>query len=68
MIERALKTGVSHPSAANDQWAQIDHALVDEAVWVPMVNPNRLDFVSKRVKGFLYSPQWTFLLDQASVK
>jgi hypothetical protein len=42
--------------------------LVDEAVWVPMFNPKYLDFVSNRVKGHIFSPQWYFLLDQASVK
>jgi hypothetical protein len=27
-----------------------------------------VNFVSKRVKGFIFSPQWYFLIDQASVK
>jgi hypothetical protein len=33
-----------------------------------MFNPKQLNFTSKRVKGFVFSPQWYFLLDQASVK
>jgi hypothetical protein len=33
-----------------------------------MFNPKLLDFVSARVKGFQFSPQWYFLLGQASVK
>ena len=33
-----------------------------------MFNPKYVDFVSSRVKGYQFSPQWYFLLDQASVK
>ena len=33
-----------------------------------MYNPKYIDFLSSRVKGYLFSPQWYFLLDQASVK
>jgi hypothetical protein len=33
-----------------------------------MFNPKLVDLTSKRVKGFQFSPQWYFLLDQASVK
>ena len=67
-IEQALNTSVRDLAAANNQWAQIDHDLVDQAVWVSMFNPKYLDFISKRVKGYQFSPQWYFLLDQASVK
>jgi len=47
---------------------QVDKAMADQAPWVPMFNPKQLNFVSKRVKGFQFSPQWYFLLDQASVQ
>ena len=33
-----------------------------------MVNTKLLDFVSKRVTGYQFNPQWYFLLDQASVQ
>jgi peptide/nickel transport system substrate-binding protein len=68
MIQRALQTAVTDETAANTQWAKIDKALVDAAVWVPMFNPKYIDFLSSRVKGYQFSPQWYFLLDQASVK
>jgi peptide/nickel transport system substrate-binding protein len=66
-IDQALQTGITDPGAANKQWAQLDKLLVDQAVWVPMFNPKLIDFVSKRVKGYQFSPQWYFLLGQASV-
>ncbi|MDQ2982647.1 MAG: ABC transporter substrate-binding protein [Actinomycetota bacterium] len=67
-MDAALKTGITDPGAANKQWAQVDKDVTDQAAWVAMFNPKYLDFVSKRVKGYLFSPQWYFLLGQASVQ
>ena len=67
-IKHALATAVTNPSGANAQWAQIDKQLTDQAPWASMFNPKLVDFVSKRVKGYQFSPQWYFLVDQASVQ
>ena len=67
-IQTALRVGTTNPRKANTLWAKIDHQIVDHAPWVAMVNTKNLDFVSKRVKGYQYSPQWYFLLDQATVQ
>jgi peptide/nickel transport system substrate-binding protein len=67
-IQAALKLGITNQDAANALWAKIDHQIVDQAPWVPVVNTKYIDFISKRVKGYLFSPQWYFLLDQASVQ
>ena len=67
-MDQALTTGIANPSAANAQWANVDKLVTDQAPWVAMFNPKQLNFVSNRVKGFLWSPQWYFLMDQASVK
>jgi peptide/nickel transport system substrate-binding protein len=67
-IDEALKTGITDPDAANEQWAQIDREITDQAPWVAMFNPKLIDFVSKRVKGYQFNPQWYFLLGQASVQ
>jgi peptide/nickel transport system substrate-binding protein len=67
-MDHALQTGITAQSAANDEWAQVDKEVTDKAPWVAMMNTKYLNFVSKRVKGFQFSPQWYFLLDQASVK
>jgi peptide/nickel transport system substrate-binding protein len=66
--EEALKEDVTDPAAANRLWSRIDHELVDLAVWDPIITPKKISFVSRRLAGFEFSPQWTFLLDQASVK
>jgi peptide/nickel transport system substrate-binding protein len=67
-MDRAGKTGITDPEAGNKIWAQVDKQTTDQAPWVAMYNPKYIDFLSKRVKGYLFSPQWYFLLDQASVK
>jgi peptide/nickel transport system substrate-binding protein len=67
-MNAALKQGITDPSGANAKWAKIDHEVTDQAPWVAMMNPKYVNFVSKRVKGFQFSPQWYFLIDQASVK
>jgi peptide/nickel transport system substrate-binding protein len=67
-IKAALQTGVTDPEAANKQWAQIDKEITDQAPWAAMYNPKLVDFVSKRVKGYEFSPQWYFLIDKASVQ
>jgi peptide/nickel transport system substrate-binding protein len=67
-MNAALQQGITDPSGANTKWAAVDKAVTDQAPWVSMFNPKLLNFVSKRVKGFQFSPQWYFLIDQASVK
>jgi peptide/nickel transport system substrate-binding protein len=67
-MDAALQQGITDPSGANAKWAQVDKAVTDQAPWIALFNPKYLNFVSKRVKGFTFSPQWYFLIDQASVK
>jgi peptide/nickel transport system substrate-binding protein len=67
-MDHAGLLGSTDQVAANNLWAEVDKDVADQAPWVAMFNPKLLDFTSSRVKGFLFSPQWYFLLDQASVK
>jgi peptide/nickel transport system substrate-binding protein len=67
-MDAALKQGITDPSGANAKWAEVDKEVTDQAPWIAMFNPKYVNFVSKRVKGFIFSPQWYFLIDQASVK
>jgi peptide/nickel transport system substrate-binding protein len=66
-MDKAGATALEDPAAANTMWQGADKAMADAAPWVAMFNPKMLDFTSTRVKGFQFSPQWYFLLDQASV-
>jgi peptide/nickel transport system substrate-binding protein len=67
-MDRAGKTGITDPTAGNKIWAKVDHDVTDQAPWVSMYNPKYVDFLSTKVKGYQFSPQWYFLIDQASVK
>jgi peptide/nickel transport system substrate-binding protein len=67
-MDQALQQGITDPTGANTKWQAIDKAVTDQAPWVSLFNPKYIDFLSKRVKGYQFSPQWYFLLAQASVK
>jgi len=67
-MDAALQQGITDPNGANTKWEAIDKAVTDQAPWVSLFNPKFIDFLSKRVKGYQFSPQWYFLLAQASVK
>ena len=41
---------------------------MDEAVWVPLVNPRVFDFVSARVHNYQHNPLWGFLAQQVWLK
>ena len=67
-MDHAGQVGITDPAAGNKIWTQVDHAVTDQAPWVAMFNPKYIDVLSSRVKGYQFSPQWYFLLAQASVK
>jgi YVTN family beta-propeller protein len=45
-------------------WTRIDHELTNRAVWLPLVNPRIVDFVSSRVRNYEFHPIWGFMADQ----
>jgi peptide/nickel transport system substrate-binding protein len=67
-MDQAGAAGARSAPAADKLWATVDRDVTDQAPRVAMFNPKYLDFVSARIKGFQFSPQWYFLVDQASVK
>jgi len=67
-MDQALQQGITDPTGANTKWQAVDKAVTDQAPWVSLFNPKYIDFLSTRVKGYQFSPQWYFLLAQASVK
>ena len=67
-MTRASTLGVTDLTAANKLWGQVDHEITDLAPWVDLYNPKQIDFLSSRVKGYQWNPQWYILIDQLSVK
>jgi YVTN family beta-propeller protein len=67
-IARARALQATDPALASSLWTSIDHKVVDQAPVVPLVNPKQVDFISRRVGNYQYSPQWGALLDQLWVR
>ncbi len=63
-MDHAEEVGQTNPTAANKIWAQVDHDMTDEAPLVDLVNPRQIDFLSARVHGYHWNPQWNILIDQ----
>jgi peptide/nickel transport system substrate-binding protein len=60
-MKHAQATGVTDPVAANREWAAIDKLVTDQAPAAVLFTPKNVDFVSKRVKHFVFSPQYYWL-------
>ena len=67
-VQQALGLQVRAPGAAAGQWAAIDHALADQAPWVPLYNPRDLTVLSARVGNYQFHPYWNLLIDQLWVR
>jgi ABC-type transport system substrate-binding protein len=67
-LDRAMRDARSlaaaNPSAAASLWATIDRYVVDQAAWVPLVNPRLIDLVSARVRNYQFHPYWGIIADQ----
>ena len=57
LMQRAVTLGLTRPRAADRLWRQVDHRVVDLAVWLPLFNPKQVDLVSRRVSHYRWSPQ-----------
>jgi peptide/nickel transport system substrate-binding protein len=68
VMRRAVTLESTDAQAANALWARIERDLVDEAPWVPLVNPRSDDFVSTRVGNYQYNPVLGPLLSQLWVR
>ncbi|HVT51813.1 MAG TPA: ABC transporter substrate-binding protein [Dongiaceae bacterium] len=60
-MQEAMTASVTDPAKAATLWAAVDHMAVDKAPWAVLVNPKHVDFVSKRVGGFQFNPQYYWL-------
>jgi peptide/nickel transport system substrate-binding protein len=67
-MNKAESMALSNPTGANSIWAQVDHQVTDQAPWVDMFNPKQIDFLSARVHGYQWNPQWYILIDQQWIK
>ena len=67
-MTQAENLATTNVTSANNIWAQVDHAVTDQAPWVDLYNPKLIDFLSSRVHGYQFNPQWYILIDQQWLK
>jgi peptide/nickel transport system substrate-binding protein len=68
-VARATAEQATNADAARGLWERVDRQTVDEAPWVPLVNPKVVDVLSKRVGNYQYSPAGVgMLIDQLWVR
>ena len=63
-IERALRLQATDPAAAGSAWTAVDRQIVDQAPTVPLLVPQGVDLVSKRVGNYQHHPEWGIILSQ----
>jgi peptide/nickel transport system substrate-binding protein len=67
-FEEARALQATDPAAANLKWTEIEHQLVEDAVWVPLANPVVNYSLSTRVGNVQVNPMLGILFGQLWVK
>lgn len=67
-MQEAMILALTDTAASHDMWSQIDHQATDDAPWVTMLSPKRLDFVSTNLKNFPYSDLVGLLFSKVYVR
>jgi ABC-type transport system substrate-binding protein/DNA-binding SARP family transcriptional activator/sugar lactone lactonase YvrE len=67
-IAAAVRLETVAPDRARRRWAAADRRLVDQAAWVPLVNPVAVYVTGSRVGNYAWSPAVGALVDQMWVR
>jgi YVTN family beta-propeller protein len=67
-MEGAARLQITEPAIAHRRWSSIEHDVVDQAPWVPLVNRYWVNLVSRRLGNFQVNAQWGPLVDQMWVR
>jgi peptide/nickel transport system substrate-binding protein len=67
-IEKARALQATDPAAANQAWTDIEHRLVEDAVWVPLTNPVSNYALSADVGNVQVNPMLGILISQLWVR
>jgi peptide/nickel transport system substrate-binding protein len=59
---------LSDPTGSRARWQRVDREITDAAPWVPLQITKDVNFLSKRVGNYQYSPQMGMLIDQLWVR
>ncbi|MEP6973391.1 MAG: ABC transporter substrate-binding protein [Actinomycetota bacterium] len=67
-MARVERVQLTDPAKARDMWASIEHDVMDQAPWVPLVSRTWSNTVSRRLGNFQVSVQYGPLVDQMWVQ
>lgn len=67
-MRRAQAEQLSDPAGSRARWQRVDREITDAAPWVPLMVTKDVNFLSKRVGNYQYSPQNGMLIDQLWVR
>ncbi|QDL91388.1 ABC transporter substrate-binding protein [Paroceanicella profunda] len=64
-MDEAAALTLTDPEKSAAMWTEVDHAVTDAAPAAVLFTPKRVDFVSKRVQNFTFSPQFYWIMSQS---
>ena len=64
----AWSTSNASSTGSRALWQRVDRELTDAAPWVPLMVTKDVNFLSKRVGNYQYSPEMGMLIDQLWVR
>ncbi|AVO36913.1 ABC transporter substrate-binding protein [Pukyongiella litopenaei] len=67
-MAEAVSLTLSDPEASAALWTEVDRDVTDAAPAAVLFTPKRVDFVSSRVKNFMFSPQFYWIINQSWVE
>ena len=67
-MRRAQAEQLSDPTGSRARWQRVDREITDAAPWVPLMVTKDVNFLSKRVGNYQYSPEMGMLIDQLWVR
>ena len=68
LMRRAQAKQLSDPTGARALWHRVDREITDASPWVPLIASKDVNFLSKRVGNYQWSPTMGLLIDQLWVR
>ncbi|ODN70355.1 ABC transporter substrate-binding protein [Methylobrevis pamukkalensis] len=67
-MKAAIAQGVTDQAGADEEWAKIDAAFMEQAPVAPLFTPKNVDLFSTRVGNYIFSNQFRWVISQSWVK
>ncbi len=67
-MQQAMALSLTDPAGASKIWTEVDRSVTDRAPAAVLFVPRNIDFVSKRVGHFTFSPQDNWIITQSWVQ